>query len=229
MNLSDRPEIAAYLEKFPAHEKFAEWILVPPSGDEVAEDFPEILGSSLLQNEFGCIMKGVTRLAFYVCLRLQGEGHRMAEQLAAQQAARGMTDDVFFAGMGMLGDQMRPAQLDSLLKVAKSQGFTPSATHVYMPGLARFRGDREAFVSRSDGRSYIKRILEDRGWECEGGVNTTARAPETDPLDKSIPLADDIIAQTARDMVEANPEVAKIPRRELRERIVEKHGFTVGK
>jgi len=226
MNIPD--SLKVYFVKFPQHERFVEWLIVPPSAEEAAGEYPELTGSSLMQNEFDLIMDGVTRLSFYVCLRLSGESHRMAESIAAQRCAMGMTDDIFFAGLGMLGDNMRPAQLQSLIDTAKAQGFTPTANHVYMPGLARFRGDREAFVSRSDGRSYIKKLIESRGWECEGGVNVKGRSPEADPLDSAKPLADDIIADTARDMIKADPEVGKLSRRELRERIVEKHGFTVG-
>lgn len=220
--------IVKYLEKFPQHKNYVQWLIVPPCREEVIDDFPELVGSSLLEREFELIQDGVTRLAFYICLRLSGEGHRMAEALAAQRSAMGMTDDVFFAGMGMLGDDMRPAQLNSLIETAKAQGFTPTANHVYMPGLARFRGDREAFVNRSDGRSYIKKLLERRGWACDGGVNVKGRAPERDPFENAKPLADDLVAETARDMIKADPEVGKLSRGELRERIVEKHGFKIG-
>jgi hypothetical protein len=220
--------LASYLLKFPSHEAFVEWLIVPPTSEEACEQYPELFGSSLCQDDRQCIQPGVSRLAFYMILRMTGESHRMAESLASQRCAIGMTDDIFFAGMGMLGDDMRPQQLDSLIKTAKSQGFTPTANHVYMPGLARFRGDREAFVSRSDGRTYIKKLLESRGWEADGGVNVKGREPDRDPFDAAPALADDIIADSARDMIKKNPDLGKLSRAELRHKVVEKHGFKIG-
>ena len=222
-------EIEKHLEKFPSHREWLDVLLIPPVAEEAVEQYPELCGSTLLEADHECVAPGVTRLAFYYCLRRQGESHKMAEVIAAQEFHGVMTDDVFWQGMGMLGDNMRPQQLESLIASAKAQGFTPTAHHVYMPQLARFRGDKQAFVSRSDGRSYIRKLLESRGWESDGAVRTSRRDPDSDPLDPKncTPLADDIIHDTARDMLKKDPSLKRKSRSELRDMIVDKHGFKV--
>lgn len=219
--------IEHHLDRFPDHRKHAEWLIVPPTAEEAVEQFPDLAGSSLAENDRNLIANGVTRLAFYCVVRLSGETHRMAEMLASQQPPGGMTDDVFFSGFGLLGDGMRPAQLESLIQSAKSQGFTPSAHHVYIPQLARFRGDKEAFISRSQGRGYIKRLLEQRGWEADGAVTTTHREPESDPLapENCKSLGEDIIVDSARDMIKKDPSLKRLTRKELRQKVIDKHGF----
>lgn len=220
-----------YLSKFPSHEKYGEWLCVPPDASEAIVEFPELEGSEIVKHEREVICDGVSRLAFYMILRWEDKhmSHAFAEMLAMQQPAGGMTDDVFFSGMGMLGDGMRPQQLESLIAESKRQGFTPTGHEAYIPGLARWRGDREAYVSRAQGRSYIKSLIEKRGWDCDGAVNVKGRGPERDPFENAKPLGEDIIRDTARDMIKSDPSLAKLPRKELRERIINKHGFKAGK
>lgn len=202
-------------------------LVAPPDSSEVVAEHPEIEGSPLLANEFQ-FMAGFpgTRLAFYMMLRRNGESHRMAEMLAARRPPRGNTDDTFFSGMGTLldscdGDENK---LHRLVLAARRQGYEPQAGDVYLPNLATELGDRNAFISRTDGRAKIRKVCEQRGWACEGAVNVEARQPERDPYDSSVPLGEDIVSKTAAMMTKQDPSLKKLPRGELRDRIISKHG-----
>ena len=217
--------IEQWLEDRPEWRPFVDLVVVPPSDDEVREEFPDSAGSSLLKQPGAYTSYGVTRLALYVKMRREGQQHRFAEMIASQQPPGcGITDDVFFQGIPRLADQMTDAQLKTLVANAKRHGFTPPADCSYQSALARFPGDPQAFVTRSMGRSYIKKVCEERGWSCEGGVNVPYREPETDPYDNAVPLAADIVAENAQRMITKNPELKKLGARELRRKVLEKHG-----
>lgn len=82
----------------------------------------------------------------YAACLVEGSSPRLADMLASRQAPALMTDAVFMQGH-------------------------PEARK-YMPSLARFPGDPEAFVS---GRGDIDRVLRERGWGAEGAVNRKPR------------------------------------------------------
>ena len=104
-----------------------------------------------------------------------------------QQAPRGMTDDVFFSGIGTLEKQFRggdgPSQLAYLTAEAERHGYRPNSNDYYCDSLAAFPGDPKAFISRSGGRAQAKKVLEERGWGTADGsaVSVKQRAPEEDP------------------------------------------------
>ena len=219
-------EITEFLERNPEWAVCPDFIISPPSGEELAQDYPELTESFLGRHE-EYMSYGVTRGAQYAQMRLNGTAHSLAEMVALQQCAGIETDDTFFQGSKPLYDQFGSQKhLNTFLKAAKRRGFTPSVNSTYFPGLARFQGDPEAFVTRAQGRSYIRKLCEKRGWACEGGVNVKHREPESDPLDlkNCKPLGEDIIRNRAMQMAEKNPDVARMPRRELREKIIAEHG-----
>lgn len=229
--MSDEEQYAEYANKFlenhPEWHPFAHLVLAPPELDEVAEKFPEVRGSVLSQDPFDFTSFGVTRLALYVKLREEGQGHRWAEMISLQRGPVLSTDDTFFQGVPRLYEQFGSQKnLDRHLKAAKAHGFTPSPNAIYMPGLARFQGDPEAWVTRAMGRSYIKKLCEKRGWACEGAVNVKARDPENDPLDQKncVPLANDIVNRIGKEMVRKDPSLQKKSKSELREMVIAKHG-----
>lgn len=215
-----------FLQANPEWRPYIDLVVVPPDGAEVVAEFPDAEGSDVVRDEWGCIQPHVTRLAFYTRLRREGQTHRWAEMCALQSAPRGMTDDVFFAGMQRPGDTLEPRMLKTLLKQAKREGFAPSPGATYYPALAEYQGDPKAWVSRADGRGYIKKLCESRGWSCEGGVTVKGRQPLSDPHKDCVPLADDIIASTMREQIAADPSLKKKSRRELREKIIAEHGPT---
>jgi len=224
-------EVEKWFERHEEWRKYADLVLMPPEAVEVVEEFPEVDGSELLRDEYAMSTFGVTRLALYTKLRREGQSHRFSEMVATQRPPRCMTDDVFFAGLPRLADQMTPGQLKYYVAQARKHGHEPSADSVYHSGLARFPGDPQAFVTRSMGRGYIKKLCEERGWACHGAVESKGRQTESDPLadENCTPLADDIVNYRVREMVSKNPELKKRSRKELRREVLRKHGPSSGK
>lgn len=220
---------------FNEHEDYrcvADYVALPPSADEIKNEFADA-SQEVLAKCFEIIEVGgmaITRGTLYVKVRRSGTADRMAEMLALQQCARGMTDDIFFSGMGTLDQQIGSNQkIERYVKAARAQGFNPTPHHVYFPNLARFAGDREAWVSRADGRGYIKKLCEKRGWACEGGINVKHRQPESDPLDPKncVAMAPDVLRSNMRNMIKQDPSLATKKPSELRQMVLDKHGPSV--
>lgn len=207
--------------------KYPDLLIAPPNGEELKQKWPEV-GSCLADHCLEPMRDGkATKGAFYWMLREGGMGHKFAEMLALQRGPVLSTDDTFFEGAKPLYEQFGSQKhLNHYLKAAKRQGFTPPVNSVYFPGLARFPGDREAFVTRAMGRSYIRKLCEKRGWECDGAVNVDHRQPEEDPLSQKncVALGEDIIRDRAIAMAEKNPDIKRMDRNELRRKIIDKHG-----
>lgn len=213
-----------FLNQHPEWREHADLLLMPPTAQEVLEEFPDSQGCSLLADESALASDGSTRLALYVRLRREGKDHRWSDMMASQRAPRGMTDSVFFEGGKRAGDEFDDQYLNKIVTASKKRGFNPPENARYFPSLARFRGDPEAWVSHSQGRGYIRKLCEKRGWACEGAVNLEARQPESDPYAKSVPMHRNLVRQYAREMINANPELKRKSRRELRQMILDKHG-----
>lgn len=155
----------------------------------------------------------------YESLIENGCSPRMAEMLACQKAPGGKTDDIVHSA-GDISQQFKNDQraLNGYMESAKKQGFTPGKNDTYIPELARFPGDKEAWVPHTEGRGYIKKKFEERGWQCEGLVNTEYRP--SPPEEK--PLAEDIIRDTMNDY-RKHPRLKKMKPEALREVVLDKH------
>lgn len=118
------------------------------------------------------------------------------------------TDSQYYRNQGPLLNQFRNRHdMNIRLKAARKRGFRPGINDVYEPGLAKFPGDPEAFIS--GGRSQLKQRIADM-----------KHVPETPP----VPLAEKVIRDKAREMIKQNPDLAHVPKGELREKIIQKHG-----
>jgi len=120
--------------------------------------------------------------------------HRFAEMLALKQTPKCMTDREFFAGMGTLDQQFKhdPQHLKVITDAAKKQGYTPSPNDVYMPGVAKFPGDKDAFISPSGGRGQLRKAVEKHGTGGEGAVSVKTPSAKEDPRSKAY-LAPDVM------------------------------------
>lgn len=87
------------------------------------------------------------------------------------------TDATFTKGRGTLlqqygGDEVA---VNRLVAAAKKQGYSPKATDIYEPCLAKRAGDPAAFLPSTDSVSKLKRLCAKRGIACEGrGINIKA-------------------------------------------------------
>jgi hypothetical protein len=158
--------------------------------------------------------------ALYEQAKANGATDRLAEMLAAQQAPGARTDREFFRAHSTLDAQFKvDRHLKHYVRQAKKAGYKPNINDVYLSQLARFPGDPEAFIS--GGRNQIRRVLEKRGWGCEGIVDV--KPSQYQPEIPDIPLGADIIKETACEMVRENPDLAKKSKRELTEMVIDKH------
>lgn len=82
------------------------------------------------------------------------------------------TDTTFLANRGTLDSQFEDKDLlDMTVKESIKHGYKPKPTDVYLSGLARFRGDPEAYVNGNDAKGHIARVCKKRGVGCRGSVN----------------------------------------------------------
>jgi hypothetical protein len=227
------PEMAwvdQFLAQNPDWISHADLLVKPPSSEEIAEWHSEAVGAIVDSANEAINVGGfiVTRGALYCHLRSIGNGHNMAEMIAMQRGPGLNTDTVFFSGSKPLYNQFESMKhLGRYLNIAKQHGFTPNKNATYISSLARFPGDPEAFVDQSQGRSYIKKLIEQRGGRLNmQSMDVVWNEPESDPLDSKNckPLAEDIVQQRARQMIRKEPGLAKMDRRELRQNIIDKHG-----
>lgn len=219
-------DLASFLKDNPDWKRVPDLILNPPDAVELRDEWGEV-DVQLLERCLEYIRPHVTRGAHYWLMRIKGSNDKFAAMIALQSGPALSTDDTFFQGQKPLYDQFGSQKhLDRYLLAARKRGFKPSPQATYFPNLARFPGDPEAFVTRAQGRSYIRKLCEQRGWACDGAVNVNHREPESDPLapENCKPLGDDIIHNRARQMVEKDPSLKHMNRRELREKILHKHG-----
>ncbi len=136
---------------------------------------------------------------FYESMRAAGESHSIAEMLAFRQCPMSNTDREFMEGRGGCYDQFKGQQEvgDYYAGIAKDAGISVGG-RVYLSGLAAFPGDPRAWV---DGRGDVKRLCEERGWNCEGSVNVKGR-PRQDVWGK-YEVAQDLVQARAEDLLAA--------------------------
>lgn len=221
------------------NDRFAEWlqdhqewegcpdlVLAPPSPEEIVEAYGDA-DREVLTRCYELLSGPVTRGAQYLKMRGEGSTDKFASMVAMQKSASLNTDSTFFHGSKPLYEQFGSQKhLDRYLKAAKKHGHTPSANDTYFPSLARFPGDPEAFVSQAQGRGYIRKLCEKRGWACDGDVKVDHREPESDPIaaENCVDMAPDIVAGHAKRMIAQNPKNKSLSRAALREKIVSKYG-----
>lgn len=220
--------IEEFLQNQPQWRMYADLLVSPPAEDEIREKFLDASPSFLRRSRrIVEVSEGVTVTAgaIYWRLREEGESARFSEMVALQSPPRCMSDRELFEGFGTLDKQFSdPLYKKFVLDNAKRRGFVPGNYDVYMPSLARYPGDPEAFVPPTGGRGHIKKICEQRGWAHEGCVTVKGQDGARNPLDdKDKKLAPDLVAENMRKYVEKNPGV-KMSRDELRHTIIEKHG-----
>lgn len=176
--------------------------------------------------ECKALYQNAERFGFYLyCRHKKKQTHKMAEMLAYQRAPRCMTDRELFEGMGTLADQFpgEDRYVEMIVAGARANGYEPGLHDVYMPNLARFTGDPEAFVPPTGGRGHIKKICEKRGIPCEGAVNVSA--PPVDKEPAKVRLGEDLVEESINEMVRQDPDIArKATRRDLRDEVISKHG-----
>jgi hypothetical protein len=139
---------------------------------------------------------------------------RLHDMLASKKAPAVHTDATFFAKVreaGPLND--RPGVAEEYQRVAAAGGVN-TVGKTYLPAIAAFPGDPEAWVSD---RHDIARVCEERGWGCEGVVTVK---PQPNEVPTTPGLAPDIVAGLVADRLQSAPgEAAEA----AREAVVDRH------
>lgn len=219
-----------FFKENPDWRKFADLVAAPPTADELLEWYPEISPEALARceewvNDCGC---AITRGALYVRVRREDGryGDKWATMLCLQAPPGVQTNDTFWGGRKHFSEVYGTEYADMIRAKLARRGVALGYGDEYMPELARFQGDPEAIVKFGSGRGYIKKLCEKRGWGINGAVNVNCREPERDELaqENCIPMGEDIIRQKARMLIKQNPELKKLPKKALRERVLAKFG-----
>lgn len=151
---------------------------------------------------------GVQKL--YEQMRADGSSHKLAEMLALQSPPMSNTDREFLEGQH---EQFAatPHHGDYYAKQAKRHGLANTKGLTYMPGLARFPGDPQAWVT---GRGDVAKVVEKNGWACDGSVKVNAMRQE-EP--KVVDVAPDIVQDVAERRMVVDPDLRHKDRRTVLE------------
>jgi hypothetical protein len=176
------------------------------------------------------ILRDDEALSIYIDSRQLGSPHRFAKMCALRDppGTKG-TDKAFLQGRhsGAQFDGMKKSDAEYILAQARKAGINPTGK-TYQSGLGKYN-DPLAWVT---GVGDVKRACEAKAMECHGAVEYVPPAPIAPP--KRVKLAKDIVDRIERDEREADPgldeRVRKNPkkRRELREKITDKHAYKAG-
>ena len=222
-------QVKEFLKENASWRKDSDLLMIPPTAEEVMAEFPEMAWETDLTGLECCRIPhypveyqfDVTPLALYVKMRHSGQSHAMPAMCATQKAPKAMSDRELFSGIGRLDQQYEPRYIEEIVYNARVHGYNPNPNDMYMQNLARFPGDPEAFVPPTGGRGHIKKVCEDRGLPCEGAVNVKGGEPRPpEPVRLAADLAEDIVKKR----IQRNPDLAKVPRKDLTQQVIEDHG-----
>lgn len=219
-----------WLNANPEWKPYADLILMPPSPEELREEFPECSPGDA-KSLCGTRVRGqpYSRATFYTRLRREGTGHRLADTLASQQFPGLETEDTFWSGYRHFSEVYGESYANAVRQELARKGCNLSAGDEYLPEMAQEFGDPNAVISRANGgRARIREFCRERGLACEGAVNCDSRPPDRDPFgDDSKPaLAEDLVQDCIETFTKEDPDAAaKMSHGELREAVIDKHGF----
>lgn len=135
------------------------------------------------------------------------------------------TDTTFLAGFGSLEKQFGGDEVGmrETVEAARAQGYNPGPFDVYLPTVAKCKGDPDAWLKAGEGTGKIRDVCEKRGVAARGKVNTKGRGPERDYIkEPRKKLADDLVEKKIKEY-RKNPEFSKKSKAELREMVIDKH------
>lgn len=137
------------------------------------------------------------------------------------------TDTSFHAGRGTLLQQMDGDEqwTKYLVQEARKQGYNPGANSVYIGQIADKPGDPDAWFSPSDGRKELEKRLRKKGKGCDIPGLKVEASPY---VEKKGPQLNPKIVKSLERQYVASGEAKGMSKKELREHIVKKHGYSLG-
>jgi hypothetical protein len=153
--------------------------------------------------------------AAYEAMLADGVSDRLAEMLALQSPPSSRSDREFWRGKWNQFEKT-PHVGDAYKKAAEAANVNVTGKR-YLSGLARFPGDPEAWVSD---RSDVQRVVQSRGWACEGIVNVKP-VPLPEPP-QEVGVAEHIIDRVVAEETAKNPALLEEDRQEVRHKVRKK-------
>ena len=167
--------------------------------------------------------------AFYEKCRHNGQSHNGAEMFAFRQPPGASDDTTYLRGVGTLRQQCGDddKEVDRVVSAAKKLGYTPNASDLYNPTLARRLGDPLAFVPAANPKAHVLKVCKMRRKACTGLVNYTP--PEREPRKKTTRLHPKLVARHMQRAIAEDPGLTtrKGAIAAKREQIVNDHGFSL--
>lgn len=220
---------------------YADLVIMPPLPEELMREYTDVSPEVLARcGEF--VWEGgghVSRGAIYVRVRRElakdkknhadrRGGDRWAAMLCLQAPPGVQTTDSFWAGRKSWVQVFGEDYANRVRQGLAARGINLKPGDEYMPELVRpgygpKNPDPEAIVPFGGARSYIKRLCEQRGWAVEGAVNVKHREPDSDPH-KKVKMATDLVRQKAKLLVDKNPSLKRLNRKDLHAEAVAKFG-----
>jgi hypothetical protein len=226
-------DLEKLLSNHPDLREHADLIVIPPSWEEVCEEFKDAAPDAELQLKGNyycrCVYDGMmTILASYVILRRGGSKHNFAAQIALQKAPKCETNDTFWSGRKPFHEVFGHRYADGIREKLAKQGVPLGSNSEYMPELARYPGDPEAVVPSHDVRGHIRKVVESRGMIYKSPTDIECREPESDPHapENCVAMAPDLIRKNAVSAIKADPTLANKSNMEIREAVLDKYGPT---
>lgn len=156
--------------------------------------------------EYEIVSNNPSIQAEYVRLRETGVTHMLADMFACQRPPQAQDDTTWLAAQGnrisgaFLDDRPEIVQ-KAYTEPAKEAGVNIKGS-VYLPELARYPGDPEAWVKNL---GDVRARVEARGDGCDGAVKVKARNDVEPPPD--VDIADDLVFDQMAEMMVDNPDL----------------------
>lgn len=230
--------VTDFLKARPQYREFVDLIVLPPTLEEVQAEYPECSGEPELaageirfaKNAHDGHGHGLTVLAWYLISRRSGTPHNFAMMLATAKAPGIETTDTFWAGRERFDQSCGELYANTVKAGFARKGINLKNGDEYCPALVRpdmgfgpKNPDPEAIVPFSDARGYIKKLCQQRGWECNGAVTTKHQEPLRDPRENKIPIAPSVVDNLAIQMCRDNPDLQHKTKDEVRAMVRDKH------
>lgn len=228
-------DLASWFKNNPDWRPYADLVALPPKPEELMQWFPDVSSEVLarcceLVNECGM---AVSRGTIYTRVRREKEdgdhtanSDRWATMLCLQSPPRLKTNVTFLSGRKPWHELADPRYVEKVRKRLAEKGISLTPNMEYMPELARYTGDPEAVLPHGQERDHIKNICERRGWACEGAVECKHREPDRDPIESAPKMAEDLIRNKARLLVQDDPSLKRKSTQEIRAAVLQKFGPT---
>lgn len=150
----------------------------------------------------------------------------IAEICESRQCPGLRTDTAWFTSDRTVAKHVQcPRRRKQLQENARRLGITLTGNEQYQPSLARFPGDPRACISQSQGLGHMKALIEARGTGVEEGPFTVkAREPDNPPPRRIHKLSPRLVREFVQRELAENPDSARLDRRELVEKVIDRHG-----